>query len=915
MLQDTQITNKQAARTVWRIYFSLAILQTCVALALLFKTQSAQSTGLLFGISQTRLFFALGLMAVLLFFSWQLLKSWLFPQKFEIQLERLLGSLSRRRNWNAFFILCSIAFLAGLFSLVQLANVQEPFIKAFFSRLVSLMIWATGMSGLTVIALLVLRHGQEVFSLRPKGRSFYLFLLAIAAIFLGWSWVAKSVMPSEARRVGWNPQGVPIVEWQVLVAWLAGVLMLALTAYLDRPSSSLSKTRRSSFRWLDLLMVVLIWLGAVLVWQRIPLSPSWFLTETVAPNYEYYPRSDARAYDAMAQSALVGEGYRYYGLLYARRPLLAAYLTLLRLFGGQGYTNVVFLQVLILAWIPALIYLLTKALHTRMSAVMAALLIIFREANSIWLTERITTSHVKLIMADLPSMLLSVLFMYVSVIWLQNISQRRLLALVCGAALGFAMLVRPEMLVFLFPLLSVSAILLRRSRQGRLWRQSSLLIGLGLLLVISPWIWRNYRVTGELFFDNPLHNTSVILQRFEPSTQPPIVGPGAASPSPTATPAAMPASGSSNTNEALYQAIYRAISSILQNPGAIARPVFGHYLNSQVQTFLTLPAVLRAPEAVILWLGHRSGERLWNDCCGLVNYIREVPFWRRWKGGFPSNSLLALTVNLLLLAYGFHTAWKRDTWVSITPLLMAVTYLVVNAFFRNSGGRYILPVDWVMPVYFCVGLSQATVVGLAYLRGAPLKEPSLERINPGGSPVGSLLRSTKFYAVVLVILLLSCMVPAIEASFPQRYDQDRSQVMLDTLLGSDQLSAGQLQDLQAFLAGGGVTYTGRALYPRYLPLNVGDPGLSEKDTFSPRPYARIVFYLVGPQNWALELPADNEPTAFPNDEDVLVIGCDPRNILLVARFSAGGGLDEVYLRSPLPERPGCPLPVVPEAQN
>ncbi len=54
---------------------------------------------------------------------------------------------------------------------------------------------------------------------------------------------------------------------------------------------------------------------------------------------------------------------------------------------------------------------------------------------------------------------------------------------------------------------------------------------------------------------------------------------------------------------------------------------------------------------------------------------------------------------------------------------------------------------------------------------------------------------------------------------------------------------------------GGVTYTGRALYPRYLPVNVGDPGLSEKDTFSPRPYARIVFYLVGPQNWALELPA------------------------------------------------------------
>jgi hypothetical protein len=158
---------------------------------------------------------------------------------------------------------------------------------------------------------------------------------------------------------------------------------------------------------------------------------------------------------------------------------------------------------------------------------------------------------------------------------------------------------------------------------------------------------------------------------------------------------------------------------------------------------------------------------------------------------------------------------------------------------------------------------------------------------------------------------LSCIVPAVEASFPQRFDQHRSQAMLEALLGSDQLSAGQLEDLQAFLAGGGVAYTGRALYPRYLPVNVGDPGLSEKDTFSPRPYARIVFYLVGPQNWAMELPVENEPSAFPNGEDVLVIGCDPGNILMVARFSAGDGLDEVYLRSPLLERPACPLPVVP----
>ncbi len=237
----------------------------------------------------------------------------------------------------------------------------------------------------------------------------------------------------------------------MLVAWLAGVLMLVLTAYLDRPSSSPGKTRRFSFRWLDLLMVVLIWLAAVLVWQRIPLSPSWFLTETVAPNFEYYPRSDARAYDAMAQSALVGEGYRYYGLLYARRPLLAAYLTLIALVRRAGLHKCGLFTGVGPGLDPRADLLINQGAAYPDVSRDGCALIIFREANSIWLTERITTSHVKLLMADLPSMLLSILFMYVSVLWLQNISQRRLLALVCGAALGFAMLVRPETLVFIVP--------------------------------------------------------------------------------------------------------------------------------------------------------------------------------------------------------------------------------------------------------------------------------------------------------------------------------------------------------------------------------------------------------------------------------------------------------------------------------
>lgn len=931
MLQETLITNKSAVQAVWRIYFALAALQTGLALALLFQTQSADSAGLVLGISPIRLVFALGLAAVLLLLVWLLLETWIRPQTFERHWGLVAGFLGRRQVWNGIVTLCSAFFLLGLISVVQLAEVEEPFARAFFDRLAPLVIWVVGLSGQTVIALLTMRHGRETLSLRPQGRLFYLLLLAFAAIFLGWSWVASTVMPTESQRVGWNILGVPIVGWQVLVAWLAGVLMLAALAYLDSPSPGMSWLKRFALRRLDLLVVLLIWLAAVVVWQSMPLSPSWFLSEPVSPNYEYYPSSDALAYDVMAQSALVGEGYRFYSLLYARRPLLAMYLTALRLLGGQDYPRVVFLQILVLAWIPVLVYVLTKALHNRISGVIAASLIIIREANSVLLTERITTSHVKLLMADLPSMLVTVLFILLAVIWLKNLAERKLLALISGGALGFAMLVRPEVFVFVFPLLLLSAVILRQDRQWRLWLQGCLLFSTGLLLVISPWIWRNYSVTGEIFFDNPLHNTGLILQRFRLAPEAPTPTKTAQAPL-TATPAPpsaskpallvppivlalqetpTPAPTPSTPNERLQREMNRALNLVLQDPGAILQSSLAHYLNSQVQSFLVLPSAFRGPESLISWIGHRSADRLWEDCCSLRTYIRQVSYWRQWDGRFTASALVALVLNLVLIAYGVNEAWKRNRWAGIAPLALVVTYLVANALFRNSGGRYILPIDWAVLVYFSVGLAQLTMVGVAYLRGAPVVEKLIGEAEPALAPSPPLLRSWRFYAAIIGLFLLGCAAPALEASFPMRYDQARREAMVLALLRTEQLTKTQRGDLHVFLSRGGIAFAGRALYPRYFAPDEGDPGTSKKNPFAPKPYPRIAFYLAGSPNWTMALPIDGEPSSFPNGQDVLVLGCNQNDILLVAPISAEGTVDQVYLRSHLPAKLKCPLPVIP----
>jgi hypothetical protein len=89
--------------------------------------------------------------------------------------------LDRRQVWNGTVILCSAAFLLGLLSIAQMVDVTEPFTQAFFNRLLPVLVWVTGLSGQTVIALLILRHGQV---LRSSAWSPVLFPLACLCHYL-----------------------------------------------------------------------------------------------------------------------------------------------------------------------------------------------------------------------------------------------------------------------------------------------------------------------------------------------------------------------------------------------------------------------------------------------------------------------------------------------------------------------------------------------------------------------------------------------------------------------------------------------------------------------------------------------------------------------------------------------------------
>jgi len=541
MIHPAFHANCPAARRLWRLVTLLGALQGLLAIGLIFQTRS-QSGGLVLGISTIRL----GMMALILLASLCLLGlSFVPPARFERLWAGLVRRLERRRAWGLALLASGLLLFLSLMWVITPSDLLDEFTNTIFLRLQPLAVWLAGLSLLSGLGLLVLRHGPELWRLRPHWSAFYLVLLLLLGVFLAWGWAARTVLPTEGQRLGWNRQGAPLTEVQLFVAWAAGMLMLALLA-LSQPGrlAWLGRLRPSRF---DLLAALLIWLAAAIVWQSTPLTPNWFVSQPVYPNFEYYPNSDARAYDVSAQTALIGVGYRFYDAPYVRRSLLAMYLTVLHLLGGQSYERVILLQILVLALLPVLVYFVTRQLYHRMAGVMAAAMVLLREANAIRLATDVTTSHVKLIMADLPATLLTLVFALLVVRWLQHIQQRPWLALAAGGALGFSMLVRLETFVFAVPVALLATLLLWRQRCYRLWLQSGLAALLGVGLVLAPWVWRNYHLTGEVFIDHPYFSMGLLIQRFNPSGLQAIgvpapgegfeQAPDAATPTPAAPPA------------------------------------------------------------------------------------------------------------------------------------------------------------------------------------------------------------------------------------------------------------------------------------------------------------------------------------------------------------------------------------------
>lgn len=924
-------------RNIWFSYLLLALLQSLSALALILRLDLG--TGKSVGIVQSVLVGIITILSLtLIFVIYQTLaKTAASFRWIENVFDRLNTPGFFPRVWAA----AAGALIVGAFLATLTPEIQEPFSKAIFQRLFPAAALITGLGLQTVIYLLVFRRWGS-FSIQGK-KIFLSVLVIFAGLFAYWSLFLTSILPAASRIQGWNQPGTPLLELQLLVSWGLGIGMMILTDRLHSPSQRSSLLSWLTGRKIDLAVSLMIWALAFLIWQSIPVQPNWFLTDRVYPTREPYPTSDARSYDMVAQSALVGEGYRFKEDFNIRRPLHGLYLTILHQIADQDYQMMINLQLLVLGLFPVVLYWMGKTLLNRSAGVIAASLIVFREANSISLSGALTNANVKLLLVDLMTAFSFAVFFFIAIYWLQKSPKNPWWAVLTGQALGLAILLRPEAIILIAA--PIWVLYARGGAQIRFrhsLRQSAVLL-FGVILTLSPWVWRNWDQTGMIYLNDPYFRFGIIQQRFGPQgllppaeTEPdplshrgltaqaqriettsaiPAAAPGLAekgsilsvsAESPTLPQTTPTPPGDQKSPDEVEKAAIEKLQQELSDPIRLIKINSAHYLNSQIQTLLVLPSTFRGFDALIGFLGHRTPARLWSECCSSIDYIRRLPYWPRWQGDFALQSTVPFILNILILAAGIQIAWNKRAWIGLIPLVGAVAYLGGNAIFRNSGGRYILPVDWVFLLYFSLGLAQISLrfsQSLGWKRMA-LTPPDDQELEDSTIPKPAISWLPGIW--IAAMLFLSLAIPFVERSFPQRYTDEKKEQMIQSLLQSDLISSSDQAQLQGYLDRGITPVAGRILYPQYYHKNVGSLGKVDAP-IKPMPFPRLVFSLSGERNLNLILPVEPRPDRFQNASDGLVFLCeDDDYALAMAIFSPDNDLQSIFWISPEVAALKCP---------
>ncbi len=824
-------------------FFAFPALAALAAVLAILSIPADPKNSVVLGYSLSRLAVAGGLLAAGLGLGWLAVQLGRKPG-WSARLEAVV--LQNRRALTGLVWLSGGLLLAGwIFNFLPLYRFGA--LQAPVERLRPATIWLTVFAGETFLALAARRNGLHWkrlgATLTAERRGLWAAAGLLAAFLTVWGLMAATGMGVLPGEDIWYEAGAPLLGLQALGA---GALGLAAVWAENRifgknsafAAGSAGGKRAVLAKRLDLLVFAAIWAVSALVWAKEPLQSTFFAPGPYPPNNAYYPYSDAVSFDAMSQYALLGQGIRN-GTAYDR-SLYPAFLVGIHLIAGQDYARAAALQAALFAALPGLVYLTGKRLFNRPAGVTAAAMTTLRGVNAIAAATWINGANPKLFLTDFFTAVGMALLVWTLVRWMQDGWPRLRGAIWIGGLTGLLSMARTNVLIAapFAMLLPVGAHL----RQWRRWLAAGLVFMLAFLAAVTPWSLRNMQ-HGQPYLGAYLKRLEVVQEKRYQTA-----------------PAADTTAGPQGEGQAARTESAGLAAKALNT----ASFVTDHFLHNLATSTLILPT---SPALDDLFHTVRGALPYWNA---------------QWEGQMPAGALPLLGLNLAVLALGAAFAWRRAGAAGLAPAAVFVGYMLSNGLARASGGRYIVPVDWVVVMYFVFGLAQVAIwVGAAFGRSAPPSGDALAA-KEAERPEGGRDR-WRSAALLLAFLALGALPALAEGVFPERYAAKQTKAQLTAEMAAAFERAGYSQaEVGAFAADeNSFVVRGRLLYPRYLTADEGLPG--DARATRARAYPRLTFTVLGPEGQAnIVLPMEAAPGSIPDGADVWAAGCKVKKVRLAA---------------------------------
>lgn len=465
----------------------------------------------------------------------------------------------------------------------------------------------------------------------------------------------------------WWETGIPILLWQVIICLLVALI---LSHYEERLQQLLLGK-------LDTFFFVTIIICVGVFWTVTPMQSSFFNTDSYPPNYQSYPSSDSAIFDLQAQSVLLGKGINSGRVL--DRPFYPIFLTILHVFCGQSLASNMALQAFIYAALPGLVYMICAESGSRMWGIFSSLVTGFWGLNAINASNILNTSAPKQILTEYPLAIILAVIILLTVRWIKSGMTGYFYPTLIGAIISLSAFIRYSGLSLL-PTLMLLVIFKHRRSVKKAFPGLVLLI-VSFIVFSAPWHIRNL-MTGKWLVIPYISKLNFVIDTRISNTNknsdlnsPWIDKEGEEL-----------LDEKTNYSEKQWDAGNSAEGDSLTFSSSVAK-IFPHFIHNVMSSLLILPVSLQMGD---IKYSIRMGGEIWKY---------------DWAGILSLPQLIVFACQMLIFSLGIAVMYKKTKELAIVTLLIFLGITVSNSLGISSGGRFIVPVNWIVLVIYTAGIA------------------------------------------------------------------------------------------------------------------------------------------------------------------------------------------------------------------